>query len=61
MLLKWFNSLGEGLNNDRKSGNIGSFTGFSRFDDVEPISAENMLIEEQKQIYDLLSSGVYVE
>ena len=61
VLLKWFNSLGEGLNNDRKSGNIGSFTGFSRFDDVEPISAENMLIEEQKQIYDLLSSGVYVE
>ena len=61
VLLKWFNSLGEGLNNDRKSGNIGSFTGFSRFDDVEPISAENMLIEEQKQIYDLLGSGVYVE
>ena len=61
VLLKWFNSLGEGLNNDRKSGNIGSFTGFSRFDDVEPISAENMLIDEQKQIYDLLSSGVYVE
>ena len=61
VLLKWFNSLGEGLNNDRKSGNIGSFKGFSRFDDVEPISAENMLIEEQKQIYDLLVSGVYVE
>lgn len=61
VLLKWFNSLGEGLNNDRKSGKIGDFTGFSRFDDVEPISAENMLIEEQKQIYDLLSSGVYVE
>ena len=61
VLLKWFNSVGEGLNNDRKSGNIGSFTGFSRFDDVEPISAENMLIEEQKQIYDLLGGGVYVE
>ena len=61
VLLKWFNSVGEGLNNDRKSGNIGSFTGFSRFDDVEPISAENMLIEEQKQIYDLLCGGVYVE
>ena len=61
VLLKWFNSVGEGLNNDRKRGNIGSFTGFSRFDDVEPISAENMLIEEQKQIYDLLCGGVYVE
>ena len=61
VLLKWFNSVGEGLNNDRKSVKLVSFTGFSRFDDVEPISAENMLIEEQKQIYDLLGGGVYVE
>lgn len=60
LLVKWFNSVGEGLNNDRKSGKIGSFTGFSRFDDIEPISTEKMLTDEQKQIYSLLNSGVYV-
>lgn len=61
LLVKWFNSVGDGLNNDRKTGKIGSFTGFSRFDDIEPISTEKMLTDEQKQIYNLLASGVYVE
>ena len=60
VLVKWFDSVGEGLNNDRKSGKIGDFTGFSRFDDIEPISTEKMLTDEQKQIYSLLNSGVYV-
>ena len=61
ILVKWFNSVGDGVNNDRKSGKISSFTGFSRFDDVEPISTKEMLKDEQKQIYDLLNNGVYVE
>ena len=61
VLVKWYNSVGDGLNNDRKRGNIGSFTGFSRFDDVEPISTKEMLTDEQKQIYALLNGGVYVE
>ena len=61
VLVKWYNSVGGGLNNDRKSGNIGSFTGFSRFDDIEPISTKEMLTDEQKQIYTLLNGGVYVE
>ena len=60
LLVKWFDSVGDGLNNDRKSGKIGSFTGFSRFDDIEPISTTEMLTDEQKQIYSLLNSGVYV-
>ena len=60
LLVKWFNSVGDGLNNDRKSGKIGDFTGFSRFDDIEPISTTEMLTDEQKQIYNLLNSGVYV-
>ena len=57
---KWYSSVEDGLNNDRKSGKIGSFTGFSRFDDITPISTKEMLTEEQKQIYSLLNSGVYV-
>ena len=61
IFVKWYNSVGGGLNNDRKSGNIGSFTGFSRFDDIEPISTTEMLTDEQKQIYTLLNGGVYVE
>ena len=61
VLVKWYNSVGGGLNNDRKNGNIGSFTGFSRFDDIEPISTKEMLTDEQKQIYTLLNEGVYVE
>ena len=60
ILVKWFDSVGDGLNNDRKSGKIGDFTGFSRFDDIEPISTTEMLTDEQKQIYSLLNSGVYV-
>ena len=60
ILVKWFDSVGDGLNNDRKNGKIGDFTGFSRFDDIEPISKEEMLTDEQKQIYSLLNSGVYV-
>lgn len=61
ILLKWYTSLNV---NDRNTnlirGEISGFKGFSRFDDVEPISAENMLTEEQKQIYSLLNSGVYI-
>ena len=60
LLVKWFGSVGDGLNNDRKSGKIGNFTGFSRFDDIDPISTTEMLTDEQKQIYNLLNSGVYV-
>ena len=60
LLVKWFGSVGDGLNNDRKSGKIGDFKGFSRFDDVDPISTTEMLTDEQKQIYSLLNSGVYV-
>ena len=60
LLVKWFDSVGEGLNNDRKSGKIGDFTGFSRFDDIEPIGTKEMLTDEQKQIYSLLNGGVYV-
>ena len=60
LLVKWFGSVGDGLNNDRKGGKIGDFTGFSRFDDIDPISTTEMLTDEQKQIYSLLNSGVYV-
>ena len=61
LLVKWFDSVGDGLNNDRKNGKIGDFTGFSRFDDIDPISTTEMLTDEQKQIYNLLNNGVYVE
>lgn len=61
ILIKWYTSLNvNDLNSNLIRGEIRGFKGFSRFDDIEPISTKEMLTEEQKQIYSLLNSGVYV-
>lgn len=61
ILIKWYNSLNvDDRNTNLIRDEISNFKGFYRFDDVEPISTENMLTDEQKQIYSLLNSGVYI-
>lgn len=61
ILIKWYTSLNV---NDRNSnlirGKISGFTGLNHFTDITTISAEEMLTDEQKQIYSLLNSGVYI-
>lgn len=58
---KWYESAGNGRNNDRQTGILGDFRGFNVFDDVTPIHTAEMLTEEQKMIYAALSDGVYIE
>lgn len=61
-ILKWHESKNaNGRNNDFKRGLISSFTGFNSFDDITPISTENMLANEQQTIYNALQSGVYID
>lgn len=61
ILIKWYNSLNV---NDRNSNlircEIRDFTGLNYFTDITTISAKDMLTDEQKQIYSLLNSGVYI-
>ena len=61
ILIKWYTSLNV---NDRNSnlirGEISGFTGLNYFTDITAISTKEMLTDEQKQIYDLLGSGVYI-
>jgi hypothetical protein len=47
-------------NNESKRSVLGDLKGFVSVDAVDIISTHNMLEEEQKQIYNLLNSGVYV-
>ena len=62
IILKWYESKNaNGRNNDFKQGVISSFTGFNSFTDITPISAQNMLANEQQMIYNALQTGVYVE
>lgn len=62
IILKWYESKNaNGRNNDFKRGLISSFTGFNSFDDITPISAQNMLANEQQMIYNALQTGVYIE
>lgn len=58
---KWYESAGNGRNNDRQTGILGDFRGFNVFDDVTPIHTAGMLTEEQEMIYAALSDGVYIE
>ena len=58
---KWYESTGNGRNNDRQTGILGDFRGFNVFDDVTPIHTAEMLTEEQEMIYAALSDGVYIE
>lgn len=58
---KWYESAGNGRNNDRQTGILGDFRGFNVFDDVTPIHTAEMLTEEQEMIYAALSDGVYIE
>lgn len=58
---KWYESAGNGRNNDRQTGILGDFRGFNIFDDVTPIHTAEMLTEEQEMIYTALSDGVYIE
>ena len=58
---KWYESAGDGRNNDRQTGILGDFRGFNVFDDVTPIHTAEMLAEEQEMIYTALSEGVYIE
>ena len=61
-ILKWYESKNtNGRNNDFKQGVISSFTGFNSFTDITPISAQNMLANEQQMIYNALQTGVYIE
>lgn len=58
---KWYESVSNGLNTDRKTGILGDFRGFNVFDYVTPIHTAEMLSEEQEIIYKALSDGVYIE
>lgn len=58
---KWYESAGNGRNNDRQTGILADFRGFNVFDDVTPIHTAEMLTEEQEMIYTALSDGVYIE
>ena len=58
---KYFTSKNNnGRNTDLKRGVISSFNGFNTFEDVTIISADNMLTDEQRAIYDALERGVYI-
>ena len=58
---KYFTSKNNnGRNADLKRGVISSFNGFNTFEDVTVISADNMLTDEQRAIYDALERGVYI-
>ena len=58
---KYFTSKNNnGRNTDLKKGVISTFKGFNTFEDVTIISADNMLTDEQRAIYDALERGVYI-
>lgn len=58
---KYFTSKNNnGRNADLKRGVISSFNGFNTFEDVTVISADNMLTDEQRAIYDALERGIYI-
>ena len=62
IILRWYESKNaNGRNNDFKRGVISSFTGFNSFNDISPISTQNMLANEQQMIYNALQTGVYIE
>lgn len=59
---KWFTSKNpNGRNSDLQRGVIGTFRGFNTFTDVTVISADYMLADEQRAIYEALERGVYIE
>lgn len=59
---KWFTSKNpNGRNSDLQRGVIGTFMGFNTFADVTVISADYMLADEQRAIYEALERGVYIE
>lgn len=59
---KWFTSKNpDGRNSDLQRGVIGTFSGFNTFTDVTVISADYMLADEQRAIYEALERGVYIE
>lgn len=59
---KWFTSKNpNGRNSDMQRGVIGTFMGFNTFADVTVISADYMLADEQRAIYEALERGVYIE
>lgn len=59
---KWFTSKNpNGRNSDLQRDVIGTFTGFNTFADVTVISADYMLADEQRAIYEALERGVYIE
>ena len=58
---KYFTSKNNnGRNTDLKKGVISTFKGFNTFEDVTIISADNMLTDEQRAIYDALERGIYI-
>ena len=61
VLMSYTETIKTPINETKERVTIGNVKGFSRFDDIEPISTKEMLTDEQKQIYSLLNSGVYVE
>lgn len=59
---KWFTSKNpNGRNSDLQRDVIGTFRGFNTFTDVTVISADYMLADEQRAIYEALERGVYIE
>lgn len=62
ILIKWYNSLNV---NDRNSnlirGEISGFKGLNSLTDITTISTNDMLTEEQEEIYSLLEQGVIIE
>lgn len=62
IILKWYKSLNINERNTTQiRGKIGDFKGFNYFDNITTISSANMLLEEQKQIINLLERGVIIE
>lgn len=60
VIFKWYDGKQTGIGNTYQNVIIGDCSGFNAFDDVEPITRGNMLIDEQKMIYNKLMSGVYI-
>lgn len=61
ILIKWYTSLNiNEQNSNLIRGKISGFTGLNYFTNITTIGAKEMLTDEQKQIYSLLNSGVYI-
>lgn len=60
--IKWYRSANrEDRNTTRQTAKIGTFRGFTAFENVGVITTPSMLAQEQTAIYNALQNGVYIE